>query len=91
VAALADYRLRATPEQLGDARGACQQLNPVYRRLLKAALEELELIERQVEQLDQEKAALLRPHQNSVQRLAEVPEFAVTAGTSEATYVLAAT
>ena len=29
LAALADYRLRATPEQLRDAWGACQGLNPV--------------------------------------------------------------
>ena len=45
LAALADRRLRATPEQLRDALGACAQLNGVYRRLLKMALEELQLIE----------------------------------------------
>ncbi len=77
LAALADYRLRATPEQLSDALGACQELNPVYRRLLKAALEELELIEKQIGQLEQEIADLLRPHQDSVQRLAEVPGLGV--------------
>src|SRR5215472_12480516 len=32
--ALADYRLRATPDQLRDALGACQGLDPAYRRLL---------------------------------------------------------
>ena len=37
LAALADKRLRATPEQLCDALGACTQLNPVYRRLVKMA------------------------------------------------------
>jgi hypothetical protein len=37
LAALADVRLRATPEQLCDALGACTELNPVYRRLLKMA------------------------------------------------------
>ncbi|MCP4209227.1 MAG: IS110 family transposase [Shimia sp.] len=31
LAALADRRLRATPEQLCDAFGACADLNPVYR------------------------------------------------------------
>ena len=46
------------------------RLNPVYRRLLKLALEELQLIERQISQLDQEIADLLRPHQDQVQRLA---------------------
>src|SRR5947209_16992170 len=44
LAALADRRLQATPEQLQDALGACAQLNGVYRRLLKMALEELQLI-----------------------------------------------
>ncbi len=73
LAALADYRLRATPEQLRDALGACQELRPVYRRLLKAALEELELIDKQIGQLDQEMADLLRPYQDQVERLAEVP------------------
>jgi transposase len=34
LAALADKNLRATPEQLCDALGACTDLNPVYRRLL---------------------------------------------------------
>jgi len=77
LAALADYRLRARPAQLCDALGACQELNPVYRRLLKAALEELELIEKQIDRLDQEMADLLRPYQDQVERLAEVPGLGV--------------
>ena len=77
LAGLADYRLRATPEQLRDALGACQELNPVYRRLLKALLEELELIDKQIAQLDQELADLLRPYQDQVERLAEVPGLGV--------------
>jgi transposase len=77
LAALADHRLRATPEQLSDALGACQELNPVYRRLLKAVLEELDLIEKQIGQLDQEMADLLHPQQDQVKRLAEVPGLGV--------------
>ena len=77
LAMLADYRLRAPQELLRDALGACQELNPVYRRLLKAVLEELELIEKQIGRLDQEIADLLRPHQNQVQRLAEIPGLGV--------------
>jgi len=77
LAALADQRLRATPGQLCDALGACQELNSVYRRLIKMALEELQLIEKQIGQLDQEIAALLRPHQDQVKRLAEVPGLGV--------------
>ena len=65
LAALADQRLRATPEQLCDALGACPELNPVYRRLLKMALEELQLIDEQIGQLDQEMADLLRQHQDA--------------------------
>src|SRR5215472_13432325 len=38
LAALADRRLRATPEQLHDALGACQDLHPLYRRLVKTAV-----------------------------------------------------
>jgi transposase len=73
LAALADTRLRATPAQLCDALGACSELNPVYRRLLKMALKELQLIDEQIGQLDQEMASLLKQHQDAVQRLAEVP------------------
>lgn len=77
LAALADYRLRTTPEQLRDALEACQDLNPVYRRLVKMALEQLELLERHIGQLDQQIANLLRPYQDQVRRLAEVPGLGV--------------
>ena len=42
--------------------GACTELNPVYRRLIKMALEELQFLEHQMGQLEQEIANLLRPH-----------------------------
>jgi len=77
LAALADGRLRATPEQLCDALGACTELNVVYRRLLKMALEELRLIDEQIGELDKEMASLLSKHQDAVQRLAEVPGLGV--------------
>ena len=77
LAALANYHLRASQQQLRDALGACQELHPVYRRLLKAALQELELIDKQIGQLDQEMADLLRPYQDQVERLAEVPGLGV--------------
>jgi transposase len=48
-------------------------MHPVYRRLVKMALEELRLLEEQINQLDQEMASLLSTHQEAVQRLAEVP------------------
>ena len=77
LATLADWKLRATPEQLCDALGACTDLKPVYRRLLKMALEQLQFLEQQIDQLDQELASLLHPHQDAVQRLAEVPGLGV--------------
>jgi transposase len=77
LAALADHKLRATPEQLCDALGACTDLKPVYRRLLKMALEQLQFLEQQIGQLDQEMASLLNQHQTAVQRLAEVPGLGV--------------
>ncbi len=77
LAALADRKLRATPEQLCDALGASAELNPVYRRLLKMALEEFQLIDDQIGQLDQEMAGLLSQHQDAVKRLAEVPGLGV--------------
>jgi transposase len=77
LAILADRKLRATQEQLCDALGACTELNPVYRRLLKMMLEELRLIDEQIDQLDQEMANLLSQHQDAVQRLAEVPGLGV--------------
>lgn len=77
LAALADHRLRATPEQLRDALGACTQLHAVFRRLLKMALEELQLMEAQIEQLDREAADLLKPYQEASERVAEVPGFGV--------------
>ena len=77
LAASADQRLRATPEQLCDALGACTDLNPMYRRLLKMMLEQLQFLEQQISQLNQEIAALLRQHQGAVERLAEMPGLGV--------------
>ncbi len=77
LAALADQRLRATPAELRDALGRCTELNPVYRRLVRLALDDLQLIEQQIGKLDQEIASLLLEHQDAVQRLAEVPGLGV--------------
>lgn len=77
VVGLASHRLRATPDQLRDALGACANLHPVYRRLLRLALDELGLIEQQIGHLDEELARLLRAHQDAVERLAAVPGLGV--------------
>jgi len=77
LAALADQRLRATPDQLRDVLGACADLHPVYRRLVKLTLEELRVIEDHLAQLDQQMADLLGQHHDAVHRLAEVPGLGV--------------
>jgi len=77
LAALADQRLRATQAQLQDALGACTELNPLYRRLVKMTLEGLQLVEQQIDQLDQQVASLLQRHQDAVERLAVVPGLGV--------------
>jgi transposase len=77
LAALGSARLRATPEQLADALGAAAEMPSLYRRLLVMILAELDLLESHLQQLDEELAALLRVHQDAVQRLAAVPGFGV--------------
>ena len=77
VAAFADQRLRATPQQLCDALGASTTLHPVYRRLLHMMLGELRIITEQIGQLDHEMASLLAEHHDAVKRLAEVPGLGV--------------
>jgi transposase len=77
VAALADTKLRATPEQLRDALAACAHLSPVYRRLLKMELKQLQFLEQQMHELEQEITPLLHPYAEAVERLAEVPGLGV--------------
>jgi len=77
LAGMAEASLRATPKELYDALSPAQELHPVYRRLVKMALDELQLIDQQISELDQEMAGLLRRHQDQVQRLAEVPGLGV--------------
>jgi transposase len=75
LAGLADRRLRATPEQLRDALGACQELSAAYRRVLQMTLEELDLLEKHIEALEREALELMKAHQEVIQRVAEVPGF----------------
>jgi transposase len=77
LAALADERLRAKPEQIRDALGVCQELHPVYRRLIQMALEESASIDKRINQLEQQMADLLRTYEGQIQRLAEVPGLGV--------------
>lgn len=80
LAALADYRLQATPAQLRDALGACTQLDGIFRRLIQMAVDQLEMLEKHIEQLDQEAMDLLKGHEEVVQRVAEIPGMGVISG-----------
>lgn len=80
VAALADPTLRATREQLCDALAACIDLLPVYRRLLKMEMEQLEFLEQQMDKLEREIAQSLQAHSAAVERLAAVPGLGVESG-----------
>jgi transposase len=77
LAALAHERLRATPAQLCDALSACSHLDPVYRKMLRMTLQELQMFEEQITELDQIMANLLAQQQDAVKRLADVPVFGV--------------
>ena len=63
--------------RLRDALGACTELKPIYRRLLKMFLEELQFIDQQISKLDQELADLLSRHNDAVVHLAEIPGLGV--------------
>jgi len=77
LAALGSPRLRATPEQLADALGACREMHSTHRRLLKMMLQQLRLLDEQITELDQEMAKLLSAHEQAVKRLAEIPGLGV--------------
>lgn len=75
LATLADARLRCSPEQLADALTGT--VNAVHRRFLRQHLDHLELIEKQIEELLQLTAELMREQADAVTRLAEVPGIRV--------------
>jgi len=75
LAALGDNRLKCTEEQLLDAlRGSSQ---PMHREMLALQLERLQLIDTQIAKLNNLIAQGMKPHQEAVIRLAEVPGLGV--------------
>jgi len=75
LAALGEERLRCNEEQLIDALTGSPQ--PTHRELLSLQLERLQLIDEQIAKLNGMIAQALKPHQETVVRLAEVPGFGV--------------
>lgn len=75
LAALRDDRLKCTEEQLVDALTGSSQ--SMHREMLALQLEHVQLIDRQMEKLSRLIADAMKPHQEAVMRLAEVPGFGV--------------
>ena len=59
--------------KLADARSAAATLSPLHRQIMKLFLQRLKLIETQIDALESMVAEQLRPFQDAVKRLAEVP------------------
>jgi transposase len=75
LAQLGDERLKCTEEQLVDALTG--RVQPMHRQMLALQLERLQLIDRQTEKLNRMIAQAMKPHQETLMRLAEVPGLGV--------------
>jgi transposase len=75
LAQLGDERLRCTEEQLVDALTG--RVQPMHREMLALQLQRLQLIDQQMAELNRMIAQAMRPHQEAVIRLAEVPSLGV--------------
>jgi transposase len=75
LALLGDDRLKCSEEQLADALTGRPQ--PMHREMLALQLERLQLIDTQIAKLNGLIAQAMKPHQEAVIRLAEVPGLGV--------------
>jgi transposase len=75
LALLGDDRLKCTEEQLIDALTGRPQ--PMHREMLALQLERLQLMDEQIAKLNGLIAQAMKPHQDAVIRLAEVPGLGV--------------
>jgi transposase len=75
LALLGDDRLKCSEEQLVDALTGRPQ--PMHREMLALQLERLQLIDTQIAKLNGLIAQAMKPHQEAVTRLAEVPGLGV--------------
>ncbi len=71
LAALGDARLKCTRQQMQDA--LVGPVSPVLGKLLRMLLEQVEFLDRQMEELTQLTAETMRGWQDAVARLAEIP------------------
>ena len=77
LAAMVESNMKATSQQWIDVLSPCCQWDRHYRLLVGQMISELQLIDKQVKELEQSAAELMRPHQDAVQRLAEIPGMGV--------------
>ena len=75
LAQLGDERLQCTEEQLVDALTG--RVHPLHREILALQLQRLQLIDQPIVELNRLIAQAMKPHQDAVQRLAEVPGLGV--------------
>lgn len=73
LAAMADEHLRATKKELCDAMEQVNRLDARYRAVLKMFLDQLDLNEKQSQELLEGLAKSLEPHKDAVERVAEIP------------------
>jgi transposase len=71
LAALADYRLRATPEQLQEA---CEgRLLQTHRMILGLFLNQIDQLEEQIQKIDEQLATEQQAHREALARLCQMP------------------
>jgi transposase len=75
LASLGDGRLRCTEEQLVEALTG--RSHPMHRQMLALQLERLRLLDEQIVKLNILIAQAMKPHQDAVIRLAEVPGLGI--------------
>lgn len=75
LAALGDDRLKCSKQALADALTGSPE--PLHLELLKLYLERLALLDQQIDKLDQMIAAELKPHEEAVIRVAQIPGLGV--------------
>ncbi len=73
LAALGDERLKCSKQALADALTGSPE--PTHLELLKLYLERLALLDQQISRLDQMIATALKPHEDAVIRVAQIPGF----------------
>lgn len=75
LASLGDDRLKCSKEQLVEALTG--RSHPVHRQMLALKLERLQMLDEQIAKLNSLIAQAMKPHQDAVIRLAEVPGLGI--------------